>query len=304
MDFADVVIRDAIHNREAVVFNGQRHGVVTGSFTSTGRFFLAGEARRPSLWEIASAQRVLTCGRSEEYVSNAAVSPSGHQALSFSALHMNQNKLWDLSRGEAIKEFKFPRDYFGGYDILHFSPDGKRAISLDDKHTLTHWDLAKDENPRILAGPFPIVSRVFPPPMIFVPREKKLSIVRSALTVPRIISISLAEQSVLLLLASDHGLMRLSSDAKWLVKRRTSDLRALIDLESGQSCLDDPSDSAQRIHIVPGFLTGRFLGPFSWIKYSVMEPQGQETRGKPRRAQRASAIGCFLSRWKTRTFSG
>jgi WD40 repeat protein/DNA-binding SARP family transcriptional activator len=138
-------------------FTGHTAGVNDLVFGPDGKRFLSGsgslDPAAPAgdtsirLWNLETGQEIRRFEGHTGVVTQVAISPDGHRALSASAdLSV---RLWDLETGEEIRRFTGHTDMVTG---IAFSPDGRTGLSCSVDGTLILWDLRTGEAIHRLTG--------------------------------------------------------------------------------------------------------------------------------------------------------
>ncbi len=148
------------NSRVTQVFYGHNGPVNSAAFSPDGtKLVTAGDDGTVIIWDVATAEALMTLSGHTDLVEDAVWSPDGKYIASSSA--DNTAILWDASTGEEIRQFSGHTDWVRR---VAFSPDGKTLVTASDDMTARIWDVATGQTLHILSGHTDVVSdAVFSP---------------------------------------------------------------------------------------------------------------------------------------------
>jgi WD40 repeat protein/GTPase SAR1 family protein len=115
---------------------GVVHSVLT---LKEGKHALSGSSDDTlRLWDLATGQclKILECGHDYEYLTSAAIDPTGTRALS--GYSDGGLRLWDLETDQCLSTLK---GHSGIVSSVQFTNDGQLAVSGSNDKTIKIWDL-------------------------------------------------------------------------------------------------------------------------------------------------------------------
>jgi WD40 repeat protein len=99
------------------------------------------------VWDLRSGSQMHTLIGHEHGVTDVALTPDGHKAIS--ASRDRSLKVWDIRKGTQLHDLKGHKEWVSGVVI---TSDGQRAVSVSGDKTLRVWDIEKGTALHTLTG--------------------------------------------------------------------------------------------------------------------------------------------------------
>ncbi|NBY02101.1 MAG: hypothetical protein EBQ87_09005, partial [Planctomycetes bacterium] len=124
---------------DEVIFSGHQGEVISSALSEDGKIAISGgKDKQVIVWDLENQKAKFIFNEHTKNILSVAISKDGAQGLSGGALLDNRIILWDLAKGEKIREMI---GHVHGVRDVHFLPDGKRAISCSLDCTARLWNL-------------------------------------------------------------------------------------------------------------------------------------------------------------------
>jgi WD40 repeat protein len=138
---------DTISGKRLLEIPTESGAEVVGVFFSrdASRLAIANSNSTVEVWDLRSAERVLTFKSRSGPVQFVAFDPDGKRLASGS--EGGTTELWDASSGQELQQLE---DHGGKVLCVAFSPDGQRLARSSADHTVRLWDLSSGKEPRYL----------------------------------------------------------------------------------------------------------------------------------------------------------
>ena len=121
------------------ILEGHQGEVSCTSISEDGKTGISGgKDKKVIAWDLENQRAKFIFNDHTKNILSVAISQDGQKALSGGALLDNRVILWDLAKGEKVREMI---GHVHGVKDIRFLPDGKRAISCSLDCTARLWDL-------------------------------------------------------------------------------------------------------------------------------------------------------------------
>jgi len=153
-----MIVWDVATGKEIHRLEGHKNGVYATAMLLGNRFVSAAADNTLRFWDLKSGRELAT-NVFKDMLTAVAYSPQRNQLL-VGQRYGKEVILWDIDKATELRRF---RGHRGGVWTLTFSPDGRRAISGSEDHTIRVWDVESGVELRCLKAPGPVYAVSYSP---------------------------------------------------------------------------------------------------------------------------------------------